>query len=317
MATSGSTDFSVSRDDIITEALQICGVVPEGGSANSSQLSDGARSLNMLIKSWQSRAGFNLWTIRQGIIFPEADKVAYKLGSSGADHSCVVSDFVYTTVRTAYSSGVTLEVTSTSGMTNADFIGVVKDDGTIEWKTLTIVDSDTITLSGGLSSAAAAGNYVYTYTTKIARPLRILSAYSRDITSLVDTAITIISKREYDDYSTKTQESGQVNQLYYDPQLDQGIAYTWPESNNMNNLVYVQYTRPVDDFDASGNTPDFPQEWYLSITWNLAALLAQKYGLPVSDKNYIAQMGMAFLQDNLTWDVEGNTSIFVGLSNEY
>lgn len=317
MATSGSTDFSVSRDDIITEALQICGVVPEGGTASANQLSDSSRTLNMMIKNWQATAGFNLWTIRQGIIFPQADKVQYKLGGAGADNSCNVSDFVYTTVRVAYSSGTTLEVASTAGMTNADIIGVVLNNGTIEWRTLTVTDADTLSLSGALNSAAAAGNLVYSYTTKINRPLRILSAYSRDMSSLEDTLITILSKQEYDQYSTKFQESSTVNQLYYDPQLDQGLAYTWPEPSDMNNVIYIQYTRPFDDFDASADTPDFPQEWYMPLAWGLATLLGVKYAVPAQQMSMISSLSDRYLREALMWDVEGNTSIFVGMSDEY
>lgn len=316
MATSGSTDFSVDRDSIITEALQLCGVVPEGGTPTANQLSDSARTLNMLVKNLQVK-GFNLFTIRQGIIFPEKDKVKYKLGGAGADKACNASDFVKTTVKTAYTSGTNLDVTSTTGMTNSDVIGVVLDDGTLEWRTLTVVDGDSVTLSSGLSSAAAAGNLVYSYTSAIPRPLRILSAFSRDESNEIDIEITINSKQEYDNQSNKTSESTYVNQLYYDPQLDQGLVYVWPEPSDMTNLIYIQYTRPLDDFDSASNTPDFPQEWYLPLSLKLASLLAVKYGVPVSERNTIIQMAEMALNDTLLWDVEGNTSIFVGLSNEY
>ena len=315
MPTSGSVDFSVSRDSIITEALQICGVVPEGGTANSNQLSDGARTLNMLIKNLQAKPEYNLWTIQHGIIFPQADQIQYKIGGSGPDHTCKVSDFVYTTVRTAYTAGTTLEVTSTTGMTNSDFIGVVTDAGTIEWKTLTVVDADTITLSGALTDDAAAGNYVYTYTSKLNRPLRIMSAYTKDISSNVDTSVKVISQEEYDTLSIKTAESSVPNQLYYNPQLDQGLVYMWPEPSDMRQLMYIRHVRPIEDFDASGDTPDLPQEWYLPLTWNLAALLCTKYGVANSDKQDIKTTAAIMLMDTLAFDREGNTSIFVGLED--
>lgn len=313
MATSGSQNFSVTGTEIITEALQICGVVPEGGTANTNQLSDSSRTLNMLIKNWQVK-GYNLWTIKQAVIFPEIDKTQYKIGGSGPDHTCYMNDLVYTTVRTAYASGTTLEVTSTTGMTNSDAIGVVLDDGTLAWKTLTVVDTDTITLSGALASAAAAGNLVYTYTSKIPRPLRITDAFTRDMSSLTDTVIRVVSKQEYDQMSSKYNESSNVNQLYYDPQLDQGLVYLWPEPSDMTNLIYARVIRPVDDFDTIGtDTPDLPQEWYLPLAWNLAALLCTKYGVPMGDKQDIKATAASMLADTLAFDVEGNTSIFVGL----
>lgn len=315
MATSGSVDFSVSRNDIITEALQICGVVPEGATANTNQLSDGSRTLNMLIKNLQAKPEYNLWTIQHGIVFPQADQIQYKIGGSGPDHTCKVSDFVYTTVRTAYTAGTTLEVTSTTGMTNSDFIGVVTDAGTIEWKTLTVVDSDTITLSGALTDDAAVGNYVYTYTSKLNRPLRVMSAYTKDISSDVDTNVNIISQEEYDTLSIKTTESSVPNQIYYNPQLDQGLLYMWPEPSDMRQLLYIRQIRPIEDFDGATDTPDLPQEWYLPLAWNLAGLLSTKYGVSAADKQDIKSTAMMMLMDTMSFDREGNTSIFVGIAD--
>ncbi len=317
MATSGSVDYAVSRDDIITEALQICGVIPEGGSPTANQLSDCSRTLNMMVKNIQAKPEYNLWTITRGVLFPAHDQIKYILGGASANHNCNLTDFVYTTIRTNYASGTTLEVTSTTGMTAADAIGVVLDDGTLEWTTIAgggVVDADTLTLTAGFSSAATAGNLVYTYTSKINRPLRIMSAYSRDMTALTDTAITIISRQEHDNYSTKYNESTMVNQLYYDPQLGEGHAWLWPEPSNMNNVIVFNYTRPLEDFDAAGNNPDFPQEWYLPLTWNLASMLSLKYSVPVAERRDITALAQMYLADALNFDREGNTSIFVGLA---
>ena len=40
MATSGSVDFSITRDNIITEALQLTGVIGEGETPSTNQKSD-------------------------------------------------------------------------------------------------------------------------------------------------------------------------------------------------------------------------------------------------------------------------------------
>lgn len=60
MATSGTTDFNLSIDDIIEEAFERCGMqVTEGY-----QLSSARRSLNLLFLDWANR-GLNLWTVEQ------------------------------------------------------------------------------------------------------------------------------------------------------------------------------------------------------------------------------------------------------------
>lgn len=60
MATSGTTDFNLSIDDLVEEAFERCGMRPTSGY----QLTSARRSLNLLFLDWANR-GLNLWTIEQ------------------------------------------------------------------------------------------------------------------------------------------------------------------------------------------------------------------------------------------------------------
>jgi hypothetical protein len=60
MATSGTTDFNLSIDDLVEEAFERCGMRPTSGY----QLNSARRSLNLLFLDWANR-GLNLWTIEQ------------------------------------------------------------------------------------------------------------------------------------------------------------------------------------------------------------------------------------------------------------
>jgi hypothetical protein len=60
MATSGTTDFNLSIDDLVEEAFERCGMRPQSGY----QLNTARRSLNLLFLDWANR-GLNLWTIEQ------------------------------------------------------------------------------------------------------------------------------------------------------------------------------------------------------------------------------------------------------------
>jgi hypothetical protein len=62
MATSGTTDFNLSIDDLIEEAFERCGMQ----MTNGYQLTSARRSLNLLFLDWANR-GLNLWTIEQAI----------------------------------------------------------------------------------------------------------------------------------------------------------------------------------------------------------------------------------------------------------
>ena len=60
MATSGTTDFNLSIDDLIEESFERCGMRPTAGY----QLSSARRSMNLLFLDWANR-GLNLWTVEQ------------------------------------------------------------------------------------------------------------------------------------------------------------------------------------------------------------------------------------------------------------
>lgn len=64
MATSNSTNFTVTRDDIIKRALRLLGVVAQGETPTTAQVDEAAFALNMLAKAWQAD-GMPLWAIKQ------------------------------------------------------------------------------------------------------------------------------------------------------------------------------------------------------------------------------------------------------------
>lgn len=64
MATSGSTDFSVTRDQLIAGALRAAGAIAQGETPTATQISEAAESLNMLVKELQAD-GMPLWAMKQ------------------------------------------------------------------------------------------------------------------------------------------------------------------------------------------------------------------------------------------------------------
>lgn len=314
MSTSGSVDFSVSRDVIITRALQLCKVVGEGGSGTTNQVSDAASFLNILIKHMVVH-GLQLWAQEDIIIFPIKNTAKYVLGTSG-DRACLVSEFIGTQLNGAHASGATaLTVDSTTGMSASDKIGVETDSAGITWGTISGApgSSTTLTLSGGLGSAAADNSRVYTYTNAwTQRPVRFLrdSLFLRDADS-IDTPVTLISNEEYSHLSAKS-STGYLNQAYYDPQLGAGDLYWWPIPNDdhTNKILYAKVHRIFEDFDAAGDTPDFPSEWYLALVYKLAEVMAPTFGLAGQDLRDISTLANYYLQEVLDFDTE-YTSLFL------
>lgn len=281
MATSGSVDFSVSRDNLITDALLEAGAIGIGDTASNDQVTHAARRLNSFVKSLGAH-GPSLWARKTGYILPQSNVNEIILGPSG-NHATLA--YVQTTLSAAAASGAsTISVTAVTGIANTYYIGVELDDGTMHWTTVNGAPSGTtVTLTATLTGAASSGNYVYCYQTKIQRPLRILNAYVKDEVNDTEHEIDVVSKQEFDALGAKTSE-GVPNQITYDPQLDNGKAYIYPRFKDGRSSITIIFQRPFEDFDAAGDTPDFPQEWYEPLMLGLATKLMGPYGLPAQDR---------------------------------
>ena len=84
MSTSGTTSFTVTRDQIIETALQDLSVLGEGQQPSSTALQKGSFALNLIIKSWQT-TGIKLWTIDNLTIPLVSSQTMYKIGPDGTN----------------------------------------------------------------------------------------------------------------------------------------------------------------------------------------------------------------------------------------
>jgi hypothetical protein len=57
-----STDWRLTRDQVITTALRKLGVIESGATPTANQINDGSEALNALVKGWQN-IGVRLWTV--------------------------------------------------------------------------------------------------------------------------------------------------------------------------------------------------------------------------------------------------------------
>ena len=136
MATSGSIDFQLTRDEVINEAMEMLGVLPEGVVANAAQLASGATTLNMMLKAWQSKST-QLWVNQRLYLFLEKDKREYNLDLTATLSDECTTSFTAITIDGALASGVTaITVSDGSGTADADRIGVAQEDGSMHWTTI-------------------------------------------------------------------------------------------------------------------------------------------------------------------------------------
>ena len=80
MATSGVATWQLTRDEIINSSLRKLGILAEGDSANTSQLTTGAQALNSLMKMLEIK-GMPLWAIREYTFTTVAGTNTYNIGT--------------------------------------------------------------------------------------------------------------------------------------------------------------------------------------------------------------------------------------------
>ena len=277
MAVSSSRDYSVTGTNLINGAFEYIGMKDTNESMSAELAAQGLATLERMIKLWEAE-GIGLWTIAEIALFQSDEGYTYNIYSSGTN--CSVT-WVKTELSAASAaSDTTLTVDSITGVTDGDYIGIELDDGTLEWTTVNGTPaSSVITITTGITSAAAVDNHVYTYTTKCPRPIEVTEAriHHSDGT---DTPLAIISREEYMTLTDKT-STGVANQIYFDSQLSYVTANIWPACDDVKDYIKMSVKLSIMDMDAVGNNPEFPQEWYEALETNLAVRLGQKNGRPL------------------------------------
>lgn len=306
MTTSNSANFSLSRDDIIRAALEELGEAAEGEPIPTVRLTAVALRFNSWIKSLMAN-GAKLWAMKQATLFLTVGTASYSLGATGTH---CTNDYVQTTLSADEALGATvLDLTAFAGMSASDNIGIVLDDGSIHWTTISGAPGATTTIATGLASAAASGNTVFTYTTKINRPQRIDtdSAFWHSVAGQ-DTPVKMISRTEYAQLANKT-ASGKIVQAFYNPQLVNGELSVWPTPDSSDDVLRFWYERIVEDFDASTDTPDFAIEWGEALILGLASIMSRSSVLPLNERIDLQNSADKALYIAMSYDRE-NTSTF-------
>lgn len=229
MSTSNSTNFNVTRNEIIHGALRILGVVGEGQTPSAQQYTDASEALNYLVKAWENQ-GVLIWCVKSTDITLVAGTADYNIGLS--------------------------------------------------------------------------------QTVSVAKPLKIYQAFRRT-TNNVDVPMTILSQQQYNMLGNKT-SSGAPSQLYYNSQRDYGTLslYPVPDSTVTSDVVRIYYQRPIEDFDASTDNADIPQEMLRALKYDLANEMAFEYGIPATDRQVLEQRSERYKAEALAFNIEDTSYYF-------
>lgn len=299
MSVSSSNNFTQNRNQIIDRTLSILGVKSRGRSLSSEEVNDASDALNLMIKGIKANGDF-LWKNAEGTLFLTVGTAKYTLDGSSAH---ATESFTETTTSAAAISGATsITVTSASGFTVGYNIGIVQDDNTIKWTTIASIASTTIGLNAALTAAAASGNTVFVYQTKINRPESISSCRRRDADDN-DVPLNDLSRSDYFNLSNKTTQ-GKPTQFYYDKQLSAGDLYLYNTPDLVTDTIKFTFQKMFFDFDASTDDPDFPIEWVEALAFALADRLSYDYGIEATKAERIKRTADEMLANLQGYDRE-------------
>jgi hypothetical protein len=307
VSTSGTSTFNATRNEICRQAALLLNAVPLGQTMSAALLEAFAFMLNAMVKSWAA-TGIHVWATSEATLFPVAGQTRYGAGTGATDH--ITQTYYETAISVDEAAGqTTLSVDDTTNMTPLDNIGVVVDDGTIFWTTIFSKAPATVTITAPLPDGATSENAVFNYTSKIARPLKVVDAKRYNIDGETDTPMTVCSRKEYQNLPMKNQ-AGMPIQLFYDAQLTIGYFNLWQVPNPLTDLVKFTWHRPIMDFNASADNPDFPQEWILPLVYNLAKLKMPSHPVDGQRRADINETADNLLAAMVGFDRE-NESIFI------
>lgn len=263
---------TTSALDLITGALRNINALEAGETPSAQDSGDALMVLNDLVESW---------SLDKLIIFSQVENVLalipgqnqYTIGNP------VGGTFTGTLVAgSPIISGVTIPTGLTLGGSLSDVQASIPSGATI-----TAIGTSTVTMSVNALLTVSAAE-VMTYTTPgnfaIARPLRILNAYTRITgsgTTSLDYQCEPIGRDKYTAIGLKNLPGPWPLVLYYDATYPTGNLYFYP-SPSQGGMLHLWTDTILSDFATLNQAVNLPQGFARALKKNLALELAPEYG---------------------------------------
>lgn len=256
-----SNDSTVTRDNIIQMAHEDIGAVAEGETLTSDQLAGGIRRLNMIVRE-EDLIGKYLWTIAAtpSTLTLVANTFVY---TSANGLPTTILELIKATYRDATGSDVSLKLLTTeqyedignkyeTGDPQSVFLSenkTVASKTLIVWPTLSTVNTQSVVTG----TDAAAWKCIRSHTA---------DSTTRPITGA--------------NYLLYWEAGGSGPSVWAT-----GTEYTAPQH------LRLWFKRPLYDFDAASDNPDYPQGWAPYLMYRLADALAPSYRLSLEERAMI------------------------------
>ena len=269
MATSGVTTISTDALAIIKSAYRKLHKVKLGGSVSAEEIENAREILNQMLALW-AIDDIGLWLFRDVSLIPAAETIAFSLGPSGDHAALTVIEAKVDVAAVTGASSITVD--DDDGMATTNVIGVELDGGSFQWTTINGTPAaNVVTLTAVLTDAVSVGARVVVYDSLISRPLQILNPRYKDEDGN-ERPLRVYSREEYYAINTKDTASVPVG-VFYDPQMTNGLLRIWPTCADISGTIVFNAKFSLEMFVNRTDSPGFPQEWLLPLSFNLAKLI--------------------------------------------
>lgn len=128
-----------------------------------------------------------------------------------------------------------------------------------------------------------------------------------------DSQIDVQILSVYDWNQLPQDSTGSPVNVTYQPFVNYGVLKVWPTPDSnaaTNQTLKLVYQRPLEYFNASTDTPDFPQEWQMPLIYGLAVAIAPEWGVPIQDQQRLEKQADKYLEMVLGFGQEDASLFF-------
>lgn len=310
MATSGSVDYTETRNIIIKDALLLCNGIEENEIPEDPQIQTAARFLNKLVKRLSAK--FPIWGTEDYTIPLYDLKTSYTIGPNGnkdinrpnkiTQGRRIVQGSTIETPIFQESRQMYMELPN---KTSQSPVNIFYYDSQLVQGVLYVwgvSNTISVSLTDGVTdqwtdSPTTPNEYYYTGSDISAEPTYVF------VNGTEQTEGTLGSL-ESGEYAWGDQDTLGTDTLYvYQTTDPDSQASGWIKVlTTQPDKIIITTHRYLDDFDTADNTPDFPQEALDMLTYQLAAALSPIYD--TSRTGALMQMATFYLDEFLSTDTE-------------
>ena len=289
--TVGTTyDFTLTRDQLIEMAHKLIGVLAPGQTLDGAQSQVAIKLLNLIVR--------------------EVDETGDLKWTRGAASSLtlVANTFVYTTAN-----GLPADIAKIDSAT-------YRDGAAMDYPVNLVSAMEYEAIQNKTDSGEPKLLYLTDHRDSASRTLfvspMLTSVNTQSVVTGTD-AVVYKCIRSHTADTTNKPITGANYLLYWTAGGSGPSVWATSTSYVAPQQLRLLYQRPLFDFDAASNTPDFPQQWPRMLVYKLAFDLSDLYGMPLPEREYLIQKAKGAYTDIFDKSMKPTTTNYHGKASYF